>query len=581
MGKLSGAERRTAVGLLALVGCGALVLQFRTAFTPPAGLHCPPGYKQRLELADGIVKHLRLELADAKAAATATATAHRDRASTADASAAEGLAETQQKMEGLTAELAKTKKQLDEVTAQLAAAHASTTAEATSSSVGASSSLETRTLYEKVYPMGEGDSIPFVGSVLAYEGWKAGGVQQAVLLGESAAIAAGDPSSCEYIDVVFQHPNRGRCTLVVDQVNHWHNNEDGRKGTGWEGEGFAMATAMSFTMNTTAHTPLRERVPREKWLEWIQKNRDTYLLPFLTNKDSIVAAAKGLIGVGRKDAAGGSEPLLVMCANHGHFALMLNFFCSLRAAGIETPKHFIVTTSVETEQMLTGMGLTAFYHKGLGEFPTKASDGYGDETFVRMMMLKQFAVYVALLCRYDVLFQDVDLTWSRNPIPTLRAESEFFHGQFMDDGARNFLNAPYMANSGFFYLRSDFLSFKFWDAVTMMMLVGPNQRIVARMLEVYTARYGLKVRTLPWQQYTNGKHLLTNRKRKRVEEMLAAADVLHFCWTLNIDDKYNKMKVHDAVHISRECYFNVTMCHATAASGPNWRDHICIEPKST
>jgi hypothetical protein len=90
----------------------------------------------------------------------------------------------------------------------------------------------------------------------------------------------------------------------------------------------------------------------------------------------------------------------VMCANHGHFALMLNFFCSLRAAGIETPKHFIVTTSVETEQMLTGMGLTAFYHKGLGEFPTKASDGYGDETFVRMMMLKQFAVYVALLCRY-------------------------------------------------------------------------------------------------------------------------------------------------------------------------------------
>ena len=29
----------------------------------------------------------------------------------------------------------------------------------------------------------------------------------------------------------------------------------------------------------------------------------------------------------------------------------------------------------------------------------------------------------------------------------------------------------YMANSGFFYLRSDFLSFKFWDQVTMMMLV--------------------------------------------------------------------------------------------------------------
>ena len=59
-----------------------------------------------------------------------------------------------------------------------------------------------------------------------------------------------------------------------------------------------------------------------------------------------------------------------------------------------------------------------------------------------MMMLKQFSVYVALLCRYDVLFQDVDLTWTRDPVPALRADAEFFHGQFMDDGARNFLNAP-------------------------------------------------------------------------------------------------------------------------------------------
>lgn len=202
------------------------------------------------------------------------------------------------------------------------------------------------------------------------------------------------------MDVVFQHPDKGRCTLVVDQPPHWQNNEDGRKGTGWNGEGFAMATALSFTMNTTAGAILREKIPREKWLEWIQKNRDTYLLPFLTNKDDIIEAAKKVIGVGTTDKDGRHEPLLVMCANHGHFALMLNFFCSLQAANIKLPKHFIVTTSDETANLLTGIGLTAFYHKGLGKFPTKASSGYGDETFVRMMMLKQFAVYVALLCRY-------------------------------------------------------------------------------------------------------------------------------------------------------------------------------------
>jgi hypothetical protein len=64
-----------------------------------------------------------------------------------------------------------------------------------------------------------------------------------------------------------------------------------------------------------------------------------------------------------------------MCANHGHIALLLNFFCSLRAAKIPTPKHFIVTTDPDTASLLTSMGLTAFYHVGLGEFPTKASEG--------------------------------------------------------------------------------------------------------------------------------------------------------------------------------------------------------------
>ena len=49
----------------------------------------------------------------------------------------------------------------------------------------------------RVYPMDEGESIPFVGSLLAYEGWKAGKVNKAVLMGESPDIASGNASSCK------------------------------------------------------------------------------------------------------------------------------------------------------------------------------------------------------------------------------------------------------------------------------------------------------------------------------------------------------------------------------------------------
>mmetsp|Transcript_35408 Transcript_35408/g.92650 ORF Transcript_35408/g.92650 Transcript_35408/m.92650 type:complete len:567 (+) Transcript_35408:231-1931(+) len=565
MGKLTAGERRLAVGLIVVVGLAVAGLQFQAAVAPSAGgaHHTHANFRQRLALAEGATADLRRQLAECHHAT--------GQPSPPPAEVATAKAE----VASLTAELASVRKALSSALSQIATLKAESAA-----GPPAAAHEQPRAFHERVYPAVNDERLPFVGDVLPMEGSKGGGVEKAVLLGESEAIADGNASSCQYIDVVFQRQGEGRCTLVVDQGRQWHNGEDEKKrGFGWFGKGFASASTMSFTMNTTAAipTPLREMIPREKWLDWIQTERDNLLLPFLTNKADVIKAAKALIGVGAKvPGTNNSEPLLVMCANHGHWPLLLNFFCSLRAANLPTPRHFIVATSTETAQMLTALGLTAFYHPGLGEFPTQASHGYGDTVFVRMMMLKQFAVYIALLCRYDVLFQDVDLTWSRDPVPHLQAESEYYHAQFMDDGARNFLNAPYMANSGFFYLRSDFLSFKFWDAVTMNMLIGPNQRIVARVLEQYTGRYGLRVRTLPWQRYVNGKHLLTKRKRETVEEILAESEVLHFSWTLNIEDKYNKMKVHDAVHISRECYFNVSQCDTAAAGGDQWRDKMCV-----
>eukprot|EP00038_Savillea_parva_P026726 m.55874 g.55874 ORF g.55874 m.55874 type:complete len:579 (-) comp7638_c0_seq2:2227-3963(-) len=527
--------------------------------TAPLEVACPTGYADRLQQAEMAVNRLKSQL---------------DELTSAKADVTRLEAEKAEVMRSLEAE----KAQLKRTEALLAEAKAATTAPRAAET---SPDKGDQAYYQRIVPMAEGEPIPYVGELLAYEGWKAGSVERSVLLGEDASIADGDVSSCKYMDVLFQHRHRERCTLIVDQSATWNNFEDSRKGEGWFGEGFAMPSALAYSMNTTSGTPLRESIPREKFLEWIFNNRDQYMLPFMQNKKAVIDAARALIGVGTEAKDGSNaKPLLVMCANHGHFPLLLNFFCSLRAAKIPFPQHFIVTTSAKTAADLTNMGLTAFYHEGLGTFPTKASEGYGDEIFVRMMMLKQFAVYVALCCRYDVLFQDVDLTWLKDPVPTLQREAEFFHGQFMDDGARNFLNAPYMANSGFFYLRSDFLSLKFWDAVTQMMLVGPNQRIVARMLDMYTARYGMKVRSLPHQVYTNGKHLITDRKRDKVEMMLKRAEVLHFCWTLNIEDKWNKMMVHDSVHISRECYFNDTLC-GLEDIGKDWPEQICTTQPDT
>lgn len=95
------------------------------------------------------------------------------------------------------------------------------------------------------------------------------------------------------------------------------------------------------------------------------------------------------------------------------------------------------------------------------------------------MNMKQFCVYITLLTGHDVLFQDVDVFWLKDPIPGLQAQSMFHHFQFMDDGARTFRFAPLFANSGFFYVKNHPTSIRFWDMVTMTMAFGQtgNQEV--------------------------------------------------------------------------------------------------------
>ena len=62
---------------------------------------------------------------------------------------------------------------------------------------------------------------------------------------------------------------------------------------------------------------------------------------------------------------------------------------------------------------MISLGLKAIYSGSLGDIPSKAAAHYADLTFARLMWLKVTSVYLANLAGFDVLFQDVDLTWIR------------------------------------------------------------------------------------------------------------------------------------------------------------------------
>jgi len=69
-------------------------------------------------------------------------------------------------------------------------------------------------------------------------------------------------------------------------------------------------------------------------------------------------------------------------------------------------------------------------------------------------MTKVTSVYLTSAAGFDVLFQDADLVWMKDPLPALHTIEH--DAVFMDDGARTPRFTPFFANTGFYFLRRNY-----------------------------------------------------------------------------------------------------------------------------
>ena len=135
------------------------------------------------------------------------------------------------------------------------------------------------------------------------------------------------------------------------------------------------------------------------------------------------------------------------------------------------------------------MGL---YHDGYGAVSKKASADYLDRIFVDMMWYKAFSIYLVLRLNINILFQDVDLVWFKEPFHYFRdyikehkessaktgANPEAF---FSDDGQRSQRYTPVYGNSGFYYLvanpRTQYFAWSIMTAFDTVQLLGSHQNV--------------------------------------------------------------------------------------------------------
>jgi Nucleotide-diphospho-sugar transferase len=134
-----------------------------------------------------------------------------------------------------------------------------------------------------------------------------------------------------------------------------------------------------------------------------------------------------------------NNTVVVMFSNFGQSELIVNFYCSAQNRNLDLSSVLFFATDPETKELVESLGMTAFYSEALfGHLPSGAAEAYGDETFSVMMKTKIKCIHLTSLLGFDILFQDADMIWYRDPIPYFQKENlPFFDVFIADDGNDN------------------------------------------------------------------------------------------------------------------------------------------------
>ena len=273
----------------------------------------------------------------------------------------------------------------------------------------------------------------------------------------------------------------------------------------------------------------------------------TLLRPLVKQMEQPIQQVRNLLGdpIISVDSITGvttRKTAVVMVANEGVIDLVMNLLCSCRSAGIDTSNYLIFVGSEEDVSIINNMGVHAVFNPILGSMPKNAAGYYGDRTFSRMMWLKVSSVYIASKAGYNVLFQDCDLVWFRDPIPYLQTIDDESDIIFMDDGGRTPRFTPLYVNSGFYYQKYNnkvmYLMEKMLKSVSEISTTHSHQATLIRHIVESHEVVGLQIRMVDQKLFPSG--YMYHHQKKYIENLIGYTEhpyVFHMCWTSNKDDK--------------------------------------------
>eukprot|EP01041_Mallomonas_annulata_P007550 gene7550-15469_t len=268
------------------------------------------------------------------------------------------------------------------------------------------------------------------------------------------------------------------------------------------------------------------------------------LPPLLRDMKTIVQMLVDKLGLPLNED-GSRRTAIVMVANEGVLDIVLNTLCSARAANIDISNQVLFLGQPGYEELVQSMGVHAIYHPSIGDIPASAAGFYADVTFGYLMWLKVISVYVTSTAGFDVLFQDADVVWMRDPLPYLKTLPQDI--MFMDDGARSPRFTPFGFNSGFYFMRYNektvYLQERMIQAIGEITYTHSHQATLTRYVSESMYLFGLEVIVLEQRLFPSG-YMYHKHKDFILDivEHRASPYVFHMCWTGTRVDKLKYLK---------------------------------------
>jgi len=285
------------------------------------------------------------------------------------------------------------------------------------------------------------------------------------------------------------------------------------------------------------------------------------LHPFLANLDSISSSLLQQL-VNRGFVPNTDMDVVVMVLNDGVMDVFLNYICSCRQHNISVERVLVFTSNKELVPLIEATGAMGIHADSFAVVSKEASGVYLDKTFSDMMWYKAFSVWLVLRLKFNVLFQDVDLVWFKDPFPYLHAfvspiglKVDSF---WQDDGQRGIRYTPFYGNSGFYYIRWNPRTEHWaWSVVTafdVMATSGSHQNVVTMRTIEHFDLFNMSYKILSLNEFPTG--VKYHEDKKFMQGMVDGSVTpynFHMCWTSNKVDKLKYFKASSMWYLDASC----------------------------